>query len=90
MAQSPIYRNLPKKEHHKELRIAVSKVLDDMEPGTEFSSVDLYEKVQQLWPGKYFLDTVMRYARMYRRTKYICIDRANSIYQRVINEELEQ
>lgn len=58
-----------------------------MEVGTEFSSVKLYEMVQAVFPGQYYLETIMRYARMYRRNLYICIDRANSIYKRVTGEE---
>lgn len=88
---SPIYRELPKKKHHKELRIAVSKVLDEMLPGTIFSSLQFYEMVVSALPISLnpFIDTIMRYARMYRRDLYICIDRANCIYQRVIPEAEE-
>ena len=87
--KSPIYQDLPKKKHHKELRIAVSKVLDEMLPGTVFSSLEFYVKVVEELPIPLnpFIDTIMRYARKYRRKLYICIDRANCLYQRVEKEE---
>lgn len=85
-AKSPVYRELPKKKHHKEIRIAVSKVLDEMLPGTVFSSLEFYTMVIDALtiPLNPFLDTIMRYARKYRRDLYICIDKGNCIYQRVI------
>lgn len=86
--KSTFTRDLPRKKKHKEIRVAVCKAIDEMEIGQKFSSLDLYEQVMVNCPElkMLFLETVLRYARMYRRDKFQCVDRSNSLYIRIQEE----
>ncbi len=84
---SPITAVLPKKENHKEIMRAVSKVLTEMEVGTKFSGTDLPRMVAAIEPKCKYTEgeTIRRYMRYWRTNgngKIVCIDRANSIYQK--------
>lgn len=88
MTVSPIYDGLPKKKHHKEIRIAVCKAIDSFEEGKKFTGEMLQEKAAEFYPevsGKH-LETIMRYMRAYRREECVCIDRSNSIYEKRMKE----
>ncbi len=88
MNSSPIFEGLPKKQKHKEIRIAVCKAIDSFEVGQKFNGKMIQEKAAEFYPeikNKY-LETIMRYMRMYRRDVCVCIDRANSIYQKKAKE----
>lgn len=88
METPPFTPDLPKKEKHKYIMRAVCKVLDDMEVGTKFSGSQLPKFVSEIdakcshTEGE-TLRRYMRYLRNGKDFKIICIDRANSIYQKV-------
>lgn len=88
MEKSPIFEGLPKKKQHKEIRIAVCKAIDSFEVGQKFNGKMIQKKAAEFYPGikKTYLETIMRYMRMYRREECVCIDRANSIYQKRVKE----
>lgn len=88
MESSLIFDNLPKKKCHKEIRIAVCKAIDSFEIGQKFNGKMIQEKAAEFYPeikNKY-LETIMRYMRKYRREECVCIDRSNSIYQKMAKE----
>ena len=83
--QSTFCEDLPRKKNHKEIRIAVCKAIDSFEDGQKFSGEMIQERAAQFYPecaGKY-LETIMRYMRKYRREECVCVDRYNSIYQKM-------
>lgn len=88
MEMSPFCDTLPKKERHKYIMHAVSEVLNAMEVGTKFSGSQLLKFVSEIdakcshTEGE-TLRRYMRYLRNGKDFKIICIDRANSIYQKV-------
>ena len=84
---SPFTTELPKKEKHKEIMRAVSKVLNDMDFGTKFSGSQLPRMVAEVEPkcANTEGETIRRYMRFLREGKdytIFCVDRANSIYQK--------
>lgn len=85
---SPIYRELPKKKKHKEIRIAVCKAIDSFDVGTKITGEMIQKKAAEYFPevANKHLDTIMRYMRMYRREECVCIDRYNSIYEKRAKE----
>ena len=90
--KSPIYAGLPKHKKHVEIRKAVDKVLDSMEIGTKFSGSQLPKMCAAIEPlcKKTEGETIRRYMRYYRsrgRGNIVCIDRTNSIYQKVAMED---
>lgn len=91
-AKSPIYKGLPKKKNHVEIRKAVDKVLDSMEIGTKFSGSDLPKMCARIEPLCKHTEgeTIRRYMRYYRsrgRARIVCVDRNNSIYQKLAVED---
>ena len=91
MDNSPFCMTLPKKKCHKEIRKAVDKVLDSMEIGQIFSGSDLPKMCAKIEPlcENTEGETIRRYMRYYRnrgRGQIICIDRQNSIYQKLAND----
>ena len=88
MEKSPIYEGLPKKKKHKEIRIAVCKAIDSFEDGEKFNGKMIQSKAAEFYPGikEAYLETIMRYMRMYRRDVCVCVDRCNSIYQKMPKE----
>lgn len=89
---SPITDSLPKKKFHKEIRIAVDRVLDSMVVGTKFSGSELPGMCAAIEPKCRNTEgeTIRRYMRYWRgrgRGKVVCIDRANSIYQKMDMED---
>lgn len=85
--KSPFNSNLPKHKKHKEIRNAVDKVLDSMEIGTKFSGSQLPKMCAAIEPlcKKTEGETIRRYMRYYRdrgRGNIVCIDKANSIYEK--------
>ena len=51
-----------------------------------FSNFGLIYSMRTPQAVKTYLETIMRYMRMYRRDECVCIDRANSIYQKRARE----
>lgn len=90
MEVSPITRLLPKKKNHKEIRKAVDKVLDSMAVGTRFSGSELPAMCASIEPmcRNTEGETIRRYMRYYRSRhgQIVCVDRANSIYEKVLEE----
>lgn len=88
MEKSPIFEGLPKKKCHKEIRLAVCKAIDSFEVGQKFNGKMIQKKASEFYPEikKTYLETIMRYMRMYRREECVCVDRANSIYQKMAKE----
>ena len=85
---SPFTGELPKKKNHKYIMSAVSRVLSEMEMGTRFSGAQLPRMVAAIEPKCESTEgeTIRRYMRYLRDDKdykVICVDRANSIYQKV-------
>lgn len=88
---APFCKALPKKKIHKEIRKAVDRVLDSMEIGTKFSGSQLPKMCAAIEPlcKRTEGETIRRYMRYWRdrgRGNIVCIDRANSIYQKVAPE----
>jgi len=88
---SPFCSSLPKKKAHKEIRKAVDKILDEMEIGQQFSGSELPIMCAAIEPlcKNTEGETIRRYMRYYRdrgRGNIVCIDRANSIYQKLALE----
>ena len=91
METSPFCDALPKKEKHKYIMRAVRKVLNEMEVGTKFSGSQLPKMVADIEPKCEHTEgetirRYMRYARNCKNGKIICIDRCNSIYQKMPEE----
>lgn len=89
---APFCMELPRKKLHKEIRKAVDKVLDAMEIGEKFSGSQLPRLCAAIEPKCAGTEgeTLRRYMRYYRargRGKIVCIDRANSIYQKLAKED---
>ena len=85
--RSPFEATLPKHKKHKEIMKAVDKVLDSMEIGTKFSGSQLPKMCAAIEPlcKKTEGETIRRYMRYYRdrgRGNIVCIDKANSIYEK--------
>ena len=88
---SPFTSELPRKQNHKEIMRAVCKVLDDMEDGTKFSGSQLPRMVAAIEPKCEHTEgeTIRRYMRYWRdrgNGRIVCIDRCNSIYQKMPKE----
>ena len=64
---------------------AVQVVIDNMPVGTIFHGNELKDKVVALYPkaDKCYVDTVMRKARLYRRSSFRVIDYTHSKYERI-------
>lgn len=91
METSPFTTELPKKEKHKEIMRAVSKVLNDMDFGTKFSGSQLPKLVAEVEPkcANTEGETIRRYMRYLRDGKdytIFCVDRNHSIYQKQYKE----
>lgn len=89
---APFCSELPKKMNHKQIRLAVDKVLDRMEEGTKFSGNDLPKMCAEIEPlcANTEGETIRRYMRYYRsrgRGGVVCIDRQNGIYMKTSIEE---
>lgn len=88
---SPFTDALPKKSKHKYIMSAVSRVLSEMEAGTRFSGSQLPRMVAAIEPkcegteGE-TIRRYMRYLRDGKDYKVVCVDRANSIYQKLAKE----
>lgn len=91
METSPFTPDLPKKEKHKYIMRAVRKVLNEMEVGTKFSGSQLPRMVADIEPKCEHTEgetirRYMRYARNCKNGRIICVDRSNSIYQKMPKE----
>ena len=89
---APFCRSLPQKKTHKEIRLAVDKVLDSMEIGQKFSGFCLPKMCAEIEPLCKHTEgeTIRRYMRYWRdrgRGNIVCIDKANSIYQKIAKED---
>lgn len=89
--KSPFNSNLPKHKRHKEIMKAVNKVLDTMEVGTKFSGSQLPKMCAAIEPlcKRTEGETIRRYLRYYRsrgKGNIVCIDKANSIYEKMAME----
>lgn len=51
MEKSPIFKGLPKKKQHKEIRIAVCKAIDSFEVGQKFNGKMIQKKAAEFYPG---------------------------------------
>lgn len=91
METAPFCKELPKKEKHTYIMDAVSEVLNSMEVGTKFSGSQLPRMVTEIEPkckdteGE-TIRRYMRYLRDGKNYRVVCVDRANSIYQKMAKE----
>ena len=88
---SPFTDELPKKKNHKYIMRAVSRGLSEMEVGTRFSGSQLPRMVAEIEPKCEHTEgeTIRRYMRYLRESKdyrIICVDRGNSVYQKVAKQ----
>jgi hypothetical protein len=76
---------LPRKEHHADLRKSVCKAIDEMKDGTRFTAMELRRLAGRYCPKAEtaFLETILRYMRYYRRMNVICISRSKALYEKV-------
>lgn len=72
-------------ENFKSCSSAVTEAVKNIPVGTEFSGLELQRRVSRIYPKakKMYTETLLRLMRLNCKTKYVCIDRHNSIYKRV-------